>query len=86
MMLLMVRKAGRPAELPTATEVVGVPPALRSEESVVGEAGETDTPMEGIEVDELQVKTQKMLDQVNELVGNNPLVASRLLGRWIEAE
>jgi flagellar biosynthesis/type III secretory pathway M-ring protein FliF/YscJ len=86
MMLLMARKAGRPADLPTATEVVGVPPALRSEESVVGEAGETDTPMEGIEVDELQVKTQKMLDQVNELVGDNPLVASRLLGRWIEAE
>jgi len=86
MMLLMVRKAGRPSELPTATEVVGVPPALRSDESIVGEAGETDTPMEGIEVDEFQVKTQKMLDQVNELVGENPLIASRLLGRWIEAE
>lgn len=86
MMLMMVRKAGRPADLPTAKEVVGVPPALRSDENIVGEAGETDSPMEGIEVDELQVKTQKMLDQVNELVGENPMVASRLLGRWIEAE
>ena len=38
MMFMLVRKAGKPAVLPTAEELVGVPPALNPGSDVVGEA------------------------------------------------
>ena len=82
MMLMMVRKAGKKIELPSPEELVGIPPALASENDIVGEADETDTPMTGIEVDDHQAQANKMLEQVSDLVQKNPETAARLIGRW----
>lgn len=86
MMLLMVRKAGRPAVMPSAEELVGVPPALSTKSDLVGEADETDTPIEGIEVGEHEIKASKLREQVAELIKKNPDTAARLLNRWVSIE
>lgn len=86
MMLMMVRKASRPLELPTAETIVGVPPALESEADIVGEADESQMAMEGVELPEDQVKTKKMLEQVQDMVKKNPADAAALLNLWLTAE
>jgi flagellar M-ring protein FliF len=85
-MLMMVRKASRPLELPTAETIVGVPPALESEADIVGEADESQMAMEGVELPEDQVKTKKMLEQVQDMVKKNPADAAALLNLWLTAE
>lgn len=86
MMLVMVRKAARRSELPSAEELVGIPPALATQNDLVGEADETDSPMPGIEVAESEVKRQKVLEEVVELVQKEPGSAAKLMGRWITDE
>lgn len=85
MMAMLVRKATRKGELPTAEELVGIPPALLSEGDLFGEADEGDVPMSGIELDEEQVRSSKMLEQVGELVSSAPETAATLLQSWIAA-
>jgi flagellar biosynthesis/type III secretory pathway M-ring protein FliF/YscJ len=86
MMLLMVRKAGRQAVTPSAEELVGVPPTLNTKSDLVGEADETDTPIEGIEVGEDEMKASKLREQVSELIQKSPEVAGRMLNRWVSVE
>lgn len=86
LMLLMVRKAGRAPALPTAEELVGIPPALAPGSDLVGEADESDTAMSGIEVDDDELRTQKMLEQVSELVKSNPSSAATVFNRWMTPE
>lgn len=86
LMLLMVRKAGRAPALPTAEELVGIPPALAPGSDLVGEADESDTAMSGIEVDDDELRTQKMLEQVSELVKTNPSSAATVFNRWMTPE
>ncbi len=84
MMFFMVRGATKRVALPSVEELVGIPPALEKSTDVVGEADESETPMEGIEVDDSHVASTKMLEQVGDLVGNEPDLAARLLNRWIQ--
>lgn len=87
MMFLMVRKAGSPrAAVPSAKELVGLPPALEPKSDLVGEADESETAMAGIEVGEDQIKATKMREQVADLVKENPGAAAKLLNRWISVE
>jgi len=92
MMIMMVKKAGSRADQPTAEELVGLPPtlevspSLETEVDVVGEAEERDTAMAGIEVDESEMHSKKVLDQVGEVVEKSPLQAAKLLARWINIE
>jgi hypothetical protein len=86
MMLLMVKRSGRKITLPTAEELVGIPPALSAGEDIVGEADVSDSPLAGLEVDEDQLKSQKILEQVGALIIENPELASGMLGRWVAAE
>ncbi|MGQ0627697.1 MAG: flagellar M-ring protein FliF C-terminal domain-containing protein [Phycisphaerales bacterium] len=86
MMFMLVRKAGKPVSLPTPEEIVGVPPTLEGVSDVVGEADEGETAMEGIELDSGRVRTKKMLEQVSDLVKNNPGDAAGLMNRWINRE
>ncbi len=83
MMLMMVKKATKPAELPSAEELSGVPPTLPTVNDMVGEADESEAPMTGIEIDDDEVRTRKLVEQVEELVGTNPDSAASLLHRWI---
>jgi flagellar biosynthesis/type III secretory pathway M-ring protein FliF/YscJ len=86
MMTLVVKKTARKAELPTAEEIVGLPPALETKNDLIGEADESDAPMMGIEVDDAEVRTGKMLEQVNDFVKGSPDGAAKLLNRWIATE
>ena len=83
MMVLMVRKAGKRVEMPTAEELVGLPPTLEAKSDVVGEADESETAMAGIEVGEEEIKSTKMRESVSEFIKQSPEAASKLLNRWI---
>jgi flagellar biosynthesis/type III secretory pathway M-ring protein FliF/YscJ len=86
MMFMLVRKAGKPAELPSAQELVGLPPALEAGADIVGEADEGSTAMEGIELPDDQVRVNKMLETIGEMVKNKPQDAAAVLNRWIQVE
>lgn len=86
MMIIMVRRAGGGAAIPSAEEIVGLPPALATKNDLIGEADESDAPMMGIEVDDAEVRTGKMLDQVTDWVKGSPDGAAKLLNRWIATE
>ncbi len=86
MMVMMVKKAGKKIEMPTAEELVGVPPDMEVKSDVIGEAAEGDTPLEGIEVDEGAVQKQKMLESVGEFVQGSPEGAAKLVKRWMQVE
>src|SRR5690606_38325036 len=86
MMFLLIRKAGRRVDMPTAEELVGLPPALEAKNDIVGEADETETAMAGIEVGEEEIKAAKMRESVSEFIRQSPESASKLLNRWIAVE
>lgn len=86
LMLTLVKKAGKEVEMPTAEELVGVPPTLETPSDLIGEADESDLAMAGIEVGEEQVKSRRMLEEVSKLVETNPDAAARLMRQWISAE
>jgi flagellar biosynthesis/type III secretory pathway M-ring protein FliF/YscJ len=85
MMFMIVRKAGVKPELPTAEEIVGVPPALAEAESdLVGEAGEADTVLEGVEIDDDAIRRQKILEQINDMAKQEPAEMASILRRWMK--
>ncbi len=87
MMFMMVRKAGSQSRLPTAQEIVGVPPPLPTDQSeVVGEAEESAPAMEGLELDEQALRQKQMLGQISNMVRQNPDEVANLLRRWIRVE
>jgi len=86
MMLLMVRRASKRLVVPTAEELVGVPPQLQAKDDVVGEAEESETAIAGIELGEDQIRADKIREQVAELVKASPDVAAKMLNRWISVE
>lgn len=87
MMFLMVRKAGVREELPTAAELVGIPPALAAAEAdLVGEADEASPALEGIELTDDAIRRQQMLEQITDMVTNTPDDAASLLRRWMKSE
>jgi flagellar biosynthesis/type III secretory pathway M-ring protein FliF/YscJ len=86
MMVMMVKKQGKKVELPTAEELVGIPPQLEVQNDLVGEADEGETVMTGIEIDEGAMQQQKMLESVGEFVKAQPDGAARLVKRWLVRE
>jgi flagellar biosynthesis/type III secretory pathway M-ring protein FliF/YscJ len=87
LMFMMVRKASRQDEMPSAEELVGIPPALAEADSdLVGEAAESVPAMEGLEIDEEAIRRKQMLDQINELARNAPDEAANLLRKWITTD
>lgn len=86
MMLSLVRRAGKRPELPSAEEIVGIPPALQNVGDLIGEAEETDSALEGFEVDDDSMQRDKMREQLNNMVAEEPQMAARLLNRWAQAD
>ncbi len=87
MMFMLVKKASVREELPSPQDLVGVTPALADAESeLVGEASETPATLEGVEIDEADVRRQQMLNQINELASETPAEAANLVRRWIKSE
>jgi len=85
MMFFMVRKATTHEELPTAEELVGIPPALSDADSdLIGEAEESSPALEGLEIDDEQLRRQEMLEQISSMVKETPDDAAHLLRKWIQ--
>ena len=85
-MFMIVRRASHEEEMPTAEELVGIPPALTDENlDLVGEADESVAAMEGVEIDEKSVRRQQMLEQINELAMSSSDEAASLLRKWIKS-
>jgi flagellar M-ring protein FliF len=80
--VLTAFKANRREELPSAEELVGIPPALQNTDSIVGEAMEADSALAGIELSEEELNARKMRDQIAELVSENPAQAAKVINRW----
>lgn len=72
--------------LPSAAELVGLPPALDNTSDLVGEADEVDSVLQGIELTEDEIRVRKVTEQVNDLVDDKPDDAARLIGRWITGD
>lgn len=83
LVVVTAARAVKKEPIPTAAELVGVPPALEGTDDLVGEAGEADAALQGIELTDDQMRTRKVSEQVAELVSEKPEEAARLLGRWI---
>ncbi len=87
MMFMMVRKAGARTNLPSASELIGIPPALSGTDGdLVGEADEAAPAMEGVELTDDTVRRQQMLDQITEMVSAAPDDAAGLFRRWMKTE
>jgi flagellar biosynthesis/type III secretory pathway M-ring protein FliF/YscJ len=84
MMLMMVKRSSKKIELPSAKELVGVPPHLDSVGDLVGEASEGDHVMTGIEIDDQLLEVQHLREQVSELIKQDPESAAGLVERWAE--
>jgi flagellar biosynthesis/type III secretory pathway M-ring protein FliF/YscJ len=86
MVSMMVRK-GTPAlvtpGLAAAPAGGAVPATLGPEESLAGEAADGRSLLAGMELDEEAVRNQQMLDQVSNMVKENPDAAASLVKRWL---
>jgi hypothetical protein len=87
MMFMMVRKASVREALPTAQELVGIPPALAAADGdLVGEADEASPALEGVELNDDAIRRSQMLDQITDMITKTPDDAANLLRRWMKAE
>ncbi len=85
LMFMMVRKASKPGELPTAEELVGIPPALLSDDDeMVGEADDASPTLAGLELNDDEVREAKLVEQVDQLVSDEPENVVALINRWID--
>jgi len=86
LMLGMVRKATKQQELPSVEELAGVPPTMPSDEEIVGEAAESEGGMPGVELDESQIQSRKVAEQISDMIKNNPSEAGGILGKWVDGD
>ena len=83
LMLGMVRKATQPESLPSVEELAGVPPTFASDEDLIGEVDEQESSMEGLELDEEELKSRHIADQISDLIKTNPVEAGQILSKWV---
>lgn len=83
MVLYTTLRASRREPLPSAEEIVGVPPALEENSAILGEAGEADAALAGIELDDDELAVRKMRDQISSMVQERPQRAATLVGHWV---
>ncbi|MEM1211534.1 MAG: hypothetical protein AAGI68_04470 [Planctomycetota bacterium] len=86
LMFYLTRKATQRETLPSVEELAGLPPALPADDDLLGEVEEVDTGMEGVELDESELRARKMADQISELIKANPEEAGTLLNKWVDLE
>ncbi len=85
-MLYTVRKATRREPLPSIEELAGVPPELPAEDELIGEAGEINATLAGVELDPEELRFREMAGQISEMIKANPQEAGNLIGRWVHHE
>ncbi len=84
MMFLMMRRSAQKTAETSAAELAGIPPSLLGDEIVIGEADEGDAPLPGMELDEQQLRSRKLVKQVSDLVQSNPEEVINLVQRWVK--
>ncbi len=88
-MFMMVRKSvgignGRSV---TDAEPSGGAPVLETEGAeILGEAEESSPALVGVELDDEALRRRKMLEQLNQLVQNEPAEVAGLIRRWMRSE
>ncbi|MFK7758785.1 MAG: flagellar M-ring protein FliF C-terminal domain-containing protein [Phycisphaerales bacterium] len=86
LMFTMVKRSSKDIELPTAEELVGLPPQLEGTSDLIGEADEGDSALAGIEVDDAIIQIQQLRDQVSELIAADPEGVAGMVERWAEVD
>lgn len=83
LMMVTIVKKGSPA--PIAAPQPAPKPAMTMShtEEAVGEAVETNAVLDGMELDDDAVKSQQMLQQVSNLVSEDPDAAAAMVKRWM---
>jgi len=76
-------RASKQQQLPSAQELVGVPPTLPGDSDIVGEAGEADSVLAGLELTDDDMKERKILEQVEAVAKDRPKDAASIIGRWM---
>ena len=84
--LMMVKRATKPEALPTVEELAGVPPMLPTDDELIGEADEVEASMAGLEVNEDEIRTRNLADQISEMIKSAPNDAGSLLGKWVQSD
>ena len=82
---MLVRRSTQTPPLPSVEELAGVPPTLPADDELLGEAALGQTALDGVEIDESELKSRHLAEQISELIKNSPADASGLLGRWVNA-
>ncbi len=85
-LLLIARKAGQTTPVPSAEELAGLPASLDASGEPAGEAGEADSALPGMELDEEQLASRQVAQQVAQMVKANPEEAAGLLRQWVKQE
>ncbi len=84
MMFRLVRSSAASRDLPSAEELVGIPPSLSSSlDDLIGEADESDPAIDAVELDDEELRARTIMEQIGELVGHDPGDATRVVNRWI---
>lgn len=87
MMFRLVRSSTASRDLPSAAELVGIPPSLsNSFDDLIGEADESDPAIDAVELDDEELRARTIMEQIGELVGHDPADATRVVSRWINSE
>lgn len=80
---MLVKRSTQTPPLPSLEELAGVPPTLPSDDELMGEASVVEASMDGVEIDEEELKSRHLAEQISDLVLNSPADATGLLGRWV---
>ena len=83
LMVVTAVKGNKREPLPTAAELVGIPPALDDGGDLIGEAAEADSVLAGIELTDDELKSRKVMEQVGDMIDNDSKQAATLLSRWV---
>ncbi|MCC7205448.1 MAG: hypothetical protein IT441_10240 [Phycisphaeraceae bacterium] len=86
LMLGMVRKATSRPPIPTAEELAGVPPILPTPDDLVGEVDAAETTMDGVELDDVEIRHRKIAEQIADMVKSNPREAAHILSKWVHTD
>jgi len=76
-------KSSKRDALPTAGELLGVPPTIGRDSGLVGEAEDAESALTGIELTDEVMQNKKILEQVSAMIKDKPDIAATLVGRWI---
>jgi hypothetical protein len=82
MVMMMVRKSA-PAVAVAEPVEPGPPAQLAAGEDLAGEVGEGNPLLDGMELDDEAVRAQQMINQVQNMVKENPDGAAQLVKRWL---